>query len=150
MIKTQNIMHKRLKKIVEDYNEIRSWLEKHRRVLEILKKDHQLLTGKLPYKIHFAFDFHEIHQMVFPLGDERGIEKIKDSEKGDWVLKKVLSQSGRICLFYGIESAPAPVLLPPYRDELEDFLFWLKAEYKKAERQSQILSDLKEVQELPQ
>jgi hypothetical protein len=143
MIKTQEIKHNRLKKIVDDYNEIQNWLVKHKRVLEILKKDHELLTGKPPYKINFAVDFHEIHQMVFPMGSERGIKEIKDSEKGDWVRKKVLSQTGRICLFYGIDTVPVPVLLPPYRNELEDLLFWLKAEYKSAVRQYHLLSELK-------
>ncbi len=143
MLKALEIKHNRLKKIVDDYNEIQNWLVKHRRVLEILKKDHELLTGKLPYKINFAVDFHEIHQMVFPLGGEKVIEEKKESKINEWIQHKVVSQSGRICLFYGIDTVPIPVLLPPYRDELMDFLFWLKREYKKAAQQYHLLSDLK-------
>ncbi|MCX6580112.1 MAG: hypothetical protein NT166_08000 [Candidatus Aminicenantes bacterium] len=144
MIKKQDIKHKRLKKIVDDYNEIHSWLEKHKERLEILKKDYQLLTIDPPYKIHFAVDFHEIYRLVFPLGAESELKKIKDSEKDDWIHHKVVSQTGRICLFYGMETSLVPVLLPPYRDELEDFLFWLKSEYKKAVEQYRIIMELKE------
>jgi hypothetical protein len=143
MIKKQNIQNKRLKRIVNDYNEIQKWLVKHRKVLEILKKDHELLSSKPPYKINFAVDFHEIYQIVFPLIRKKEKKKIKDSEKNDWIRHKAVSQSGRICLFYGIEILPVPILLPPYRDELEDFLFWLKAEYKKAAQQYHLLSELK-------
>ncbi|UCH96509.1 MAG: tetratricopeptide repeat protein [Candidatus Aminicenantes bacterium] len=140
----QDIKHKRLKQIVDDYNEIQSWLVEHRNRLELLKKDHKLLTREPPYKIHFAVDFHEIYRLVFPLGSKKEINDIKDSNRDDWIHHKVISQTGRICLFYGIETLPVPVLLPPYRDELEDFLFWLKAEYKKAVRQYMVISELKE------
>ncbi len=137
MIKTQYIKHDRLKKIVNDYNEIQNWLVRHTRMLKILERDHRLLTSDPPYKIHFAVDFHEIYQIVFPLGSEKEISELEDSEKNEWVHNKVVSQSGRICLFYGIKTGAVPVLLPPYRDELEDFIFWLKTEYKKAAQQYQ-------------
>jgi hypothetical protein len=145
MIKKQviNIKHNRLKKIVDNFNEIRSWLDKHRNILRILKKDHELLTGESPFKIHFAVDFHEIYQIVFPMVKMKEKKKIRDSEKDDWIRQKAISQSGRICLFYGIETLPVPVLLPPYRDELEDFLFWLKAGYEKAAQQYHLLLELK-------
>lgn len=133
MISTTNIKHNRLRHIANDYDQIQKWLSKNRRALKILEKDHRLLTADPPYKIHFAVDFHEIYQLVFPLGSEKEI-KIKESPK-DWVHNKVVSQFGRICLFYGIETIPVPVLLPPHRDELEDFIFWLDTEYKKATQQ---------------
>ena len=140
MTKAYVIKNKRLEQIVTDYKTIQNWLVKHRKVLELLKKDHELLTCEPPYKINFAVDFHEIHQMVFPLGSER---EIKDSPNNHLIHQKVVSQSGRICLFYVIDTVPVPVLLPPYRNELEDFLFWLKAEYKSAVRQYHLLSELK-------
>jgi hypothetical protein len=142
MTKKRDIKHKRLKQIVHDYNEIQSWLEKHRKRLEFLKKDHELLTSESPYKINFAVDFHEIYRIVFPLGSENEIKKIKKSEKDSWIHNKVVSQTGRICLFY--ENETVPVLLPPYRDELEDFLFWLKTEYTKAYQQYQVILELRE------
>ncbi|MCX6580115.1 MAG: ADP-ribosylation factor-like protein [Candidatus Aminicenantes bacterium] len=133
MTKAQYIKHERLKQIVGDYNEIQSWLEKHRKRLKILKKDHELLNNDPPYKINYAVDFHEIYRLVYPLGNEKELKKIKKSEKGDWIHQKIVSQTGRICLFYG--HVLPPILLPPYRDELQDFLFWLTTEFKKAVQQ---------------
>ncbi len=144
MIKKQDINHERLRKIVDDFNEIQSWLEKHRKRLELLKKDHELLTSEPPYKIHLAVDFCEIYQIIFPLGSEKEIRKIKESKKDAWVHNNVVSQTGRICLFYGMETLPVPVLFPPYRDELEDFLFWLRAVYTKAYQQYQVILELRE------
>ncbi len=139
MTKEKKIKHPLLEKIENEYNELRTWLPKHRKVLEILRKDHELLTGEKPYTLHFAVDFHEIHQVVFPLGSNK---VLKDSEKDEWVHRKVISQSGRLCLFYEVEKVP--VLLPPYRDEFKDFIFWLKKEFKKASQQFQVLSEFKE------
>lgn len=144
MIKKKDIKNKKLEQIVDDYNEIKNWLVEHRKRLELLKKDHELLTCEPPYKIHFAVDFHDIYRLVFPLGSEKEIKKIKESKKEAWIHDKVVSQTGRICLFYGIETLPVPVLLPPYRDELEDFLLWLKGLYTKAYHQYQVILKLRE------
>jgi hypothetical protein len=141
MSKEKEIKHNRLKKIVDEFRGIIGWLQEHRSVLQILEKDHQLLTKDPPYKIHFAVDFHEIHKMVFPLGSD---EVIAESEQKKWVHDKVIKQTGRISLFYGVETLPKPILLPPYRDELEDFLYWLKYEYKKVEQQRRIINELKD------
>lgn len=139
MAKEKDIKHSRLKQIVNDYNEIQSWLAKHKKVLEILKKDHELLTGEDPYTLHFAVDFHEIHEIVFPLGSE---VMSKGFPNDDWIHRKVVSQSGRLCLFYEVEKVP--VLLPPYRDEFKDFIFWLKTEFKEITQQYLTLSGLKD------
>lgn len=140
MLEECEIKHPRLKKIVDNFRNIEGWLHEHRIILELIKKDHQLLTRDSPYKLHFAVDFHEIYNIVFPVNFD---VKIKETEQNNWVHDNVVNQSGRICLFYGIDNSPVPILLPPYRDELEDFLFWLRSEYKKISHQYSILKELK-------
>lgn len=139
MTKEKKTKHPLLEKIENDYNELRNWLPKHRKVLEILRKDHELLTGENPYTLHFAVDFREIHEIVFPLGSDNVIKNFK---KDEWIRSKVVSQSGRLCLFYEVEKVP--VLLPPYRDEFRDFIFWLKNEFTNVTQQFQVISYFKE------